>query len=63
MANQLNAYRAKELVELLVSASQIVPQLGLHPVEELDLDEYLTKARLLITGKLILHRKKELTNG
>lgn len=42
-----------ELLQLIVNASHKIPDGGFTPVEELDLAEVLTKARFIISNRII----------
>lgn len=42
-----------ELLNLVIHASHKVPDGGFTPVEELDLAEVLTKARFIISNRII----------
>lgn len=53
MKFQLNAPGANELLDLLQKASQKVPDGDLTLIEELDLAECLTKARLIVSNRIL----------
>lgn len=53
MTTKLNAPEAGELLDLLQKASQKVPDGGFTPIEELDIAEYLTKCRLIISNRIL----------
>jgi hypothetical protein len=53
MRDPLNAPGANELLDLLQKASQKVPDGDFTRIEELDIAECLTKARLLVSNRIL----------
>lgn len=53
MKYKLNAPEAGELLDLLQKASHKVPDGGFTAIEELDIAEYLTKCRLIVSNRIL----------